>query len=217
MNEERILYIAENLEKFSKRDRIFLNNPVIMQGLGLAPIIVPATTLENAFILMLAVVLLLTPTRIIATAISHYVSEKMRAIVYVLTSSVLFILIAYLMDAFIFGSKMRQVGIYLPLLVVEPLIVKRYGSSNRETAMTSLKKGIITTIGFSLVLFLMASLREILAFGTWGGIVFFNISLLPFLSYPAGGFILMGVLAAIWRALVNLFKKKISLEVKKLQ
>lgn len=217
MNEEKILYISENLEKFSKRDRIFLNNPVIMQGLGLAPIIVPSFTVQNAVILIVAVALLLTPTRIIATLLSHYIPEKMRAIIYVLTSSILFIFISYILDAFLFGPSVRMVGTYLPLLVVEPLIIKRYSSANRETVSNSFKKGIITTIGFAITIILVASLRELLAFGTIGGITFFQIKLFPIAAFPAGGFIMVGIIAAVWRGAVNLFKKKINLGVKKLK
>lgn len=36
-----------DVEKRARRDRVFLNNPVIMQGLGLARLIVAATTLKN--------------------------------------------------------------------------------------------------------------------------------------------------------------------------
>ena len=36
-----------DVEKRARRDRVFLNNPVIMQGLGLAPLIVAAATPEN--------------------------------------------------------------------------------------------------------------------------------------------------------------------------
>lgn len=36
-----------DVEKRARRDRVFLNNPVIMQGLGLAPLIVAATTLKT--------------------------------------------------------------------------------------------------------------------------------------------------------------------------
>lgn len=47
-----------DVEKRARRDRVFLNNPVIMQGLGLAPLIVAATTLKNDVMLSVAVLLL---------------------------------------------------------------------------------------------------------------------------------------------------------------
>lgn len=216
MKDTRIRYFAENLETLSRRDRVFLNNPVIMQGLGLAPIVIPANTLQNAFILAVAVLLLLTPTRVIATAIGQRVGVGLRAVTYALTAGVLYFAVAMAMD-FLFGIGLTAVGIYLPLLVLEPLIIKRYESPKRERVFTSFKKGMITTAGFCLVLFLVAAVRELLALGTLGGIEFFSGAPLPFAGLPAGGFIIVGLLAALWRGLVRAFKGSIATEVKKLQ
>lgn len=217
MREDRVRYYAENMERLSRRDRIFLNNPVIMQGLGLAPIIVPATTVQNALILAVAVALLLTPTRIIATLIGRRMGIKFRAILYSLVSAGLFFGVMYIMDNYLFGQALNNVGIFLPLLVLEPLIIKRYESQQRERISTSFKKGIITTVGFCLVLFIVATLRELLAYGTFYGIEVFRSGMLPIAAMPAGGLIIMGLVAALWRGLVFNFKKRISMGVKELQ
>ena len=55
MNEEQLK--AMELARRIKKDRVFLNNPVVMQGLGLAPLVVAAVNLHNA--VMLAVYWLL--------------------------------------------------------------------------------------------------------------------------------------------------------------
>ena len=36
--------IVKDPNKFAHHDRVFLNNPVVMQGMGLAPLVVLATT-----------------------------------------------------------------------------------------------------------------------------------------------------------------------------
>ena len=61
----------DSFERRTRRDRIFFNNPVIMQGLGLAPIIVAATTLKNAVMLSVAVIPLLGLTRVIAAVLAR--------------------------------------------------------------------------------------------------------------------------------------------------
>lgn len=40
--------ITRNPERFFHHDRVFLNNPVVMQGMGLAPLVVLATSGQNA-------------------------------------------------------------------------------------------------------------------------------------------------------------------------
>ena len=58
-------------ERFFHHDRVFLNNPVVMQGMGLAPLVVLATSGQNALMLAVAVALLLTPSRMLACLLSR--------------------------------------------------------------------------------------------------------------------------------------------------
>ena len=53
--------ILKDPEKFAHHDRVFLNNPVVMQGMGLAPLVVVATTGQNSLALAAAVALLWCP------------------------------------------------------------------------------------------------------------------------------------------------------------
>ena len=213
MKRSRANYFADNLDRLSRRDRVFLNNPVVMQGLGIAPIVIPAINIQNAAILAVAVLLLLTPTRMLATFIGQHTGFKFRAVIYALTSGLVFVAVAWVLEA-MFGNALTAVGIYLPLLVFEPLILKRYESPKRERVITSLRKGLLTTLGFCLVLFFSAGLRELLAAGTLGGVAVFRGGLLPIAALPTGGFIMLGLIAAVWRGIVNAFKKSVEAEVK---
>ena len=63
--------IVRDPEKYAHHDRVFLNNPVVMQGMGLAPLVVLATTGKNALMLAVSVALLLTPSRMLACLLSR--------------------------------------------------------------------------------------------------------------------------------------------------
>ena len=63
--------ITRDPERFFHHDRVFLNNPVVMQGMGLAPLVVLATSGQNALMLAVAVALLLTPSRMLACLLSR--------------------------------------------------------------------------------------------------------------------------------------------------
>ena len=63
--------ITRDPEKFAHHDRVFKNNPVVMQGMGLAPLVVLATSGRNAVMLAVAVALLLTPSRMLACLLSR--------------------------------------------------------------------------------------------------------------------------------------------------
>ena len=63
--------MKRSIAELITRDRVFKNNPVVMQGMGLAPLVVLATTGKNALMLAVAVALLLTPSRMLACLVSR--------------------------------------------------------------------------------------------------------------------------------------------------
>lgn len=204
------------MTRIARRDRIFLNNPVIMQGMGLAPLVVAATTARNALMLSVAVILLLTPVRVIAALLARTGYYRFRGLIYCLTSATVYIGVYYALQA-IFDVEILQLGIYLPLLVVEPLIIKRYERPQKERLVTALKKGLRTTCGYVLVLMLMGCLREVLTTATLfeQAIPRIPADLFPMASLPAGGFLLLGVVCAVWRSAVNRYKKYVNMEAKR--
>ena len=205
--------ILKDPDKFAHHDRVFLNNPVVMQGMGLAPLVVLATTGQNAGMLAVAVALLLVPSRVLACLLSrlvplnseHPAPEELqkkllpRALVYAASAAVVY-LAAYPVLNLLFGTSLLALGIYLPMLVVEPLLTYRFGRV-QETVRKAVSKGLRITVGYALLLVLLGYVREWLAFGTVFGVAVGSRAVLPMASMPAGGFIVLGVLCAVWRAL----------------
>ena len=163
--------ILKDPDRFAHHDRVFLNNPVVMQGMGLAPLVVLATTAHNGVMLAAAVTLLLVPSRV-----------------------------PYPILNAVFGTSLLTLGIYLPLLVVEPLLTYRFGRV-QETLHKAVSKGLRITVGYALLLMLLGCVREWLALGTVFGTPVGQRAVLPMAGMPAGGFIVLGVLCAVWRAL----------------
>ena len=205
--------ILKDPDKFAHHDRVFLNNPVVMQGMGLAPLVVLATTGQNAGMLAVAVALLLVPSRVLACLLSrlvplnseHPAPEELqkkllpRALVYAASAAVVY-LAAYPVLNLLFGTSLLALGIYLPMLVVEPLLTYRFGRV-QETMHKAVSKGIRITVGYVLLLLVMGCVREWLSLGTVFGTPVGRWALLPMARMPAGGFIVLGVLCAVWRAL----------------
>ena len=75
MKQSKAEIILRDPGKYAHHDRIFLNNPVIMQGMGLAPVVILATSGRNALMLAVAVALLLTPSRVL----SFWISRSIRS------------------------------------------------------------------------------------------------------------------------------------------
>lgn len=205
--------IVQDPGKYAHHDRIFLNNPVVMQGMGLAPMVVLATNGMNAVMLAAAVTLLLTPSRLLACLVSKLVPlseypepEQLerrllpRAVLYCLSTSVVYLAVYWLLNA-VFGTGLLSLGIYLPMLVVEPMMIYRFGRV-QEPVHKAVSKGLRITVGYVLLLLFVGCLREWLAAGTVFGLTVSR-SILPVAALPAGGFIVLGVLCAVWRALAE--------------
>ena len=217
--------ILKDPEKFAHHDRVFLNNPVVMQGMGLAPLVVVATTGQNGLMLAAAVTLLLVPSRVLACLLSRLVplrdeeptpeqlQKKLlpRALLYAASAAVVY-LAAYPILNFVFGTGLLNLGIYLPMLVVEPLLTYRFGRV-QETMRKAVSKGLRITVGYALILFIVGCLREWLALGSVFGIQLSR-SVLPMASMPAGGFIVLGVVCAVWRALARKHKEYLKTEAR---
>ena len=217
--------ILKDPEKFAHHDRVFLNNPVVMQGMGLAPLVVVATTGQNGLMLAAAVTLLLVPSRVLACLLSRLVplrdeeptpeqlQKKLlpRALLYAASAAVVY-LAAYPILNFVFGTGLLNLGIYLPMLVVEPLLTYRFGRV-QEAMRKAVSKGLRITVGYALILFIVGCLREWLALGSVFGIQLSR-SVLPMASMPAGGFIVLGVVCAVWRALARKHKEYLKTEAR---
>lgn len=191
---------GDSVEKRIKRDRIFMNNPVIMQGLGLAPLIVAATTLKNGLILSVAVLLLLTPTRVIAAALSRFSYFRFRGLTYALTAAAVYAGVRLLMGQIFSAADLALLGLYLPLLAADPIVLKRYERPQRERVRTALHKGIVTSLGYVLTLLIIASLRELMGAGTLMGTPIVKRAVFPMAQLPSGGFVITALVMGVWRA-----------------
>lgn len=198
-----------------KRDRILLNNPVVMQGLGLAPLVVAAINVKNATMLAVAVALLLTPTRVIAAFLSRFSYFRFRGLTYTVTSAVVYAGVLWVMERLFISADITLLGLYLPLLVADPIILKRYERPQRERIRTAFRKGVITTAGYVLAMYVTAILREFLGTGVLFGFTLTKTPLFPMAQLPSGGFILLALMIALWRGGVNIVKRQMGLGVKR--
>jgi len=185
-------------------DHLWLNNPVMMRGLGLAPVIAAAYNWNNAVMLCAAAVLLLTTTRLLAVAVCHLTGNRFRPVIYVYSAAILYIPAYCILYAW-FGTDLSVLGIYLPLLAVESAIVKRMESPDLEPLGEALRRGINNTVGLCIAVLLVGFVRELLGSGMAFGNIVMETAPLPIVQQPAGGFILLGLIAAAWTGIANAY------------
>ncbi|MEE1279212.1 MAG: Rnf-Nqr domain containing protein [Oscillospiraceae bacterium] len=202
-------------EKFiAPLKRFVVENPILVSGLSLGPVIAISQSLKAGVSLSVAFSIIIIPVLVIFGFIPVKLSKSIRVILCALLSCVFFVPALWFAKT-IFPEVNDKVGVFLPLMVVNPIISARSADAARGyRPLTSMLNGIETAIGFTVVMCLVSALREILGKGTiWDapiGNMRGNISfLLPFM-----GFIIVGFLAAGTKKLSAILNKSKKEEAK---
>ena len=142
-------------------------NPVLVLVLGTCPTLAVSTQASNAIGMGIAATLVLLCSNMAISALRKIIPDTVRIPCYIVLIAGFVTIVQMLVQAFV-PSLNDALGIYLPLIVVNCIILGRaemFASKNPVGA--SALDGIGMGLGFTLALFVMASIREILGSGTW--------------------------------------------------
>lgn len=185
---------------------IIKENPVLVLVLGTCPTLAVSTSVVNALGMGIAATAVLICSNMAISALRKVIPDKVRIPCYIVLIAGFVTMIEMLMHAFV-PDLYEALGVFLSLIVVNCIILGRaemYASKNGvlDSAIDAVGMG----IGFTLALFLMASIREILGSGSWFGLPIPWLSENPILIFgmAPGGFFVFGCLIA----LVNKLSKK---------
>ena len=185
---------------------IIKENPVLVLVLGTCPTLAVSTSVVNALGMGIAATAVLICSNMAISALRKVIPDKVRIPCYIVLIAGFVTMIEMLMHAFL-PDLYEALGVFLSLIVVNCIILGRaemYASKNGvlDSAIDAVGMG----IGFTLALFIMASIREILGSGSWFGLPIPWLSENPILIFgmAPGGFFVFGCLIA----LVNKLSKK---------
>jgi len=148
------------------KDGLWKNNPALIQLLGLCPLLAVTSSFVNAFGLGLATTLVLIGSNVTISAIRHWVRKEVRIPVFVLVIASLVTVIELLMQAFLYDLY-TILGIFIPLIVTNCAIIGRAEAfASRNNGYHASLDGLMMGLGFTLVLLLLGSMREIIGSGT---------------------------------------------------
>lgn len=188
---------------------VLAKNPVLVGTIGLCPVVAICTSLKAALIMSAITIVTLIIAQLITSLVLKHLQQWMRLGLYTLIGMLVVIPSMILVDKFS-PETMLALGIYLPLLAVNPLIVR---NCEREAVETNIGRSLMTSIcaglGYSAVLIVVGFVRELIGAGTvWGHKVPFIMPAESFLM-PMGGFIVIAYLASVLR----IFLRKVDPEL----
>lgn len=181
------------------KEGIFIKNPVLTAGLAVTPVVAGGFTLKAGVALsVLNAILLIVPCMVLFL-LGKRISSSMRPLAAVLCAAVLYIPCAWLFDS-VHPGLMNQLGVFLPLLIVDSLLLKRGCDISRGKKLSLVfLSAFSNAVGFGLVMCIMAAIREILTQSTLWGIHLPWGQHIPMAALPFAGLILLGFLAAFFR------------------
>ncbi len=191
---------------------IIKENPTLVMLLGMCPTLAVTTQAFNGIGMGLATTFVLLGSNIVISALRKVIPDKVRIPAFIVVIASFVTLIGFLLEGFV-PSLYDSLGIYLTLITVNCIIFGRAEMfASKNGVLASACDAIGMGIGFTLALFLMGSVREIIGSGQWLGTSLPVLSKNPMLIFimPAGGFFTLGVIIA---AVNKLAKRKPPLEI----
>ncbi len=183
-------------------------NPVLVQAVGLCPVVAMATSVKTAALLAAISAVIITLSELFASLFLKSVPRWIRIGIYIILGGALvvpFMIIIERTNEPLFGS----LGIYLPIMAVNSLNVLRCERfAVKISPLSALLDGITASVGYSAVLVLVGLIREVLGSGSIFGYRFFEGRTLSGLLLPFGGFLLLGFAGALLRTLISKFWPK---------
>ena len=167
--------------------------------LGLCPALAVTMSAENGLGMGLATAFVLTLSNGAISALRNVIPSKVRIASYIVIIATLVSIVEIVMKAYFFPLSV-QLGIYIPLIVVNCIVLGRAeGFASRNPPFISMADGLSVGVGYALSLTLIGSVREILGAGSWFGISVFGESFEPFgfMVMAPGAFVTIGVLLAL--------------------
>ncbi len=185
---------------------IIISNPLFVLALGFCPALAVSTSVDNAIGMSVGVLFVLLGSNLMVSAIRKAVPNIMRIPVFIVIIATFVTVVNLVFHAYV-PSLYESLGIYLPLIVVNCIILGRAEAfASKNPVVSSIADALGVSIGFFLALLIISFLRESL--GT-GSVSLFGVNLftLPVLGenpmtlfiLPPGAFLIMALLLALFR------------------
>jgi Na+-translocating ferredoxin:NAD+ oxidoreductase subunit E len=190
------------------RRGIIDENTIFKMAISLCPAIAVTSSLVNGFLMGTAVLFVQVMVNVTISSIRRFVHPRIRLPIFMLVASGWVSITDMSMAAFA-QEAYKQMGLYIQLIVAFASILagaEMFASKNNVVA--SFFDGIGRGSGFLVALVVISSFREFLGKGTIGGLTILHAKPLLIMVLPAGGFLSVGLLMALFNWANAKYSKK---------
>lgn len=185
---------------------IWKQNPVFVMVLGLCPALAVTVSAVNALAMGAATTFVLLGSALLVSLMRKLVPREVRIATYIVIIATFVTIVDYLIAA-ISLELYEALGAFIQLIVVNCMILGRAEAhASKHAPGRALLNALGMGIGFSIGLFALGSVREILGAGSLFGVPLFGSDFQPWvvMVLPPGGFFVLGA----WLLLFNGWRKR---------
>lgn len=174
-------------------------NPVLVLLLGTCPTLAVTTMAINGLGMGMAAMVVLVCSNIVISLLKNIIPDKVRIPCYIVIIAGFVTIVQLVVKAY-FPAIDKALGIFLPLIVVNCIILGRAEMfANKNSVVNSALDGVGMGLGFTLALLVMGSIRELIGSGSIFGIVITANLIDPMIVFllAPGGFFVFGLVIAL--------------------
>ena len=180
---------------------IIKENPAFILMLGMCPTLAVTTSAINGLGMGLSSLVVLAISNVVISLLRKVIPDEVRLPAFIVIVASFVTVVELLMEAYM-ESLYASLGIYIPLIVVNCIILGRaeaYASKNPP--LLSLFDGLGMGLGFTIALVIIGSVRELLGAGSIFGIALpGNFEPIAFFVRAPGAFLVLAIVVAIMNA-----------------
>ena len=143
-----------------------LNNPVVVQVLGICSALAVTVQLKPALVMGIAVTIIVAMSNVIISLIRKTIPMRIRIIVQLVVVAALVTLVSEILKAFAYDIAM-QLSVYIGLIITNCILMGRleaFAMTNK--VWDSFLDGLGNGFGYAIILVIVAFFRELLGSGT---------------------------------------------------
>lgn len=165
--EKEALFSAKRMKLIT--DPLNDNNPVTVQVLGICSALAITVQVKPSLFMFGGVLFVVTLGNVIVSLIRNLIPSRVRIIAQLVIVAALVIIVDLLLKAYAYDMS-KQLSVFVGLIITNCIVMGRleaFAMGNKW--WPSLLDGIGNSLGYGILLVLVASVREIFGSGTWLG------------------------------------------------
>ena len=201
------LFSKQNKEAFSKP--LNLDNPILVQVLGICSALAVTSQLKPAIVMGLAVTIITAFSNVIISIIRNTIPQRIRIIVQLVVVAALVTIVSQVLKAFAYDVSV-QLSVYVGLVITNCILMGRLEAfAMMNKPWPSFLDGVGNGLGYALILVIVGSVREFLGRGSLLGFQIIPEGAYDFgyvnngmMTMPAMALILLGCVIWVHRAYI---------------